>query len=44
LTSSPEPQGQFFPDLAQTIFVGRGFKFDQIKGIALLQGQIIAKE
>jgi hypothetical protein len=30
--------------LAQIIFEGRGFKFVQMKGIALLQGEIIVKE
>jgi hypothetical protein len=30
--------------LAQIILGGRGFKFVQRKGIALLQGEIIAKE
>jgi hypothetical protein len=43
-TSSPEPLGQFQPNLAQIIFGGRGFKFVQMKGIVSLQGEIIAKE
>jgi hypothetical protein len=43
LTSSPEPLGQFLPDLAQIIFGGRGFKFVQMKGIVFLQEEIIAK-
>jgi hypothetical protein len=30
--------------LAQIILVERDFKFVQMKGIALLQGEIIAKE
>jgi hypothetical protein len=35
--------GQFQLDLAEIILGGRGFKF-QTKGIAFLQGEIIAKE
>jgi hypothetical protein len=30
--------------LAEIILGGRGFKFVQMKGIALLKGEIIAKE
>jgi hypothetical protein len=30
--------------LAQIILGKRGFKFDETKGIALLQGEIIVKE
>ena len=42
-TSSPEPLGQFQPNLAQIIFGWRGFKFVQMKGHALFQGEIITK-
>ena len=35
-SSSPEPLGQFQPNLAQSILRWRGFKFVQIKGPALL--------
>ena len=38
---SPEPVGQFQPNLAQSILRWRGFKFVQIKGPALFQGEII---
>jgi hypothetical protein len=44
LTSSPEPLGQYQPDLAQVILEERAFKFVQMEGIALLQREIIAKE
>ena len=40
LTSSPEPLGQFQPNLAQSI---PGFKFVQVKDHALLKGEIIGK-
>jgi hypothetical protein len=43
-TSSPEPLGQFYPDLAQIILGWRGFKFVQMKRNALFQGEIIVKE
>jgi hypothetical protein len=36
--------GPILPDLAQIIIGGRGFLFVQIKGIALLQGEIIVNE
>jgi hypothetical protein len=36
--------GPIQTDLAQIILGGRGFKFIQTKGIALLQGEIIIKE
>jgi hypothetical protein len=36
--------GLILTDLAQIILEGREFKFVQMKGIALLQGEIIAKE
>jgi hypothetical protein len=39
-TSSPES----LPDLAQIILGQRGFYIVPMKGIALLQGEIIAKE
>ena len=42
-SSSPEPLGQFQPNLAQSILGWRGFKFVQIKGHALLQREIIVK-
>ena len=42
LTSSLEPLGQFQPNLAQRILGWRGFKFIQMKGHTLLQGEIIA--
>ena len=42
-TSSPEPLDQFQPNLAQIILGLRGFKFVQMKGNALFQGEIIAK-
>ena len=42
-SSSPEPLGQFQPNLAQGILEWRGFKFDQMKGPALFQGKIIMK-
>jgi hypothetical protein len=42
--SSPEPLGQFQPDLEQITLRWRGFKFVQTKGINNLQGEIIAKE
>jgi hypothetical protein len=35
-SSSPEPLGQFQPDLVQIILGGRGFKFVQMKGDTLL--------
>ena len=37
--SSPEPLGQFQPNLAQSILGWRGFKFVQMKGPALFQGR-----
>ena len=43
-TSSQEPLGQFQPNLAQSILGLRGFKFVQMKGPALFQGEIIKKE
>ena len=43
LSSSPEPLGQFQPNLAQSILGWRGFTFFQIKGPALSKGQIITK-
>ena len=42
-SSSPEPQGLFQPNLAQSILGWRGFKFVQIKGPTLFQGEIITK-
>ena len=42
-SSSPEPLGQFQPNLAQRILGWRGFKFVQMKGPALFQGEIITK-
>ena len=39
--SSPEPLGQFQPNLAQSILGWRGFKFVQMKGHALPKGEII---
>ena len=43
LKSSPEPLGRFQPNLAQCIPEWRGFKFEQKKGPALFQGEIIKK-
>ena len=42
-SSSPEPLGQFQPNLAQCIFGWKGFKFVQMKGPTLFQGDIITK-
>ena len=42
-SSSSEPLGQFQPNLAQSILGWRGFKFVQMKGPALFQGEIITK-
>ena len=42
-SSSPEPLGQFQPNLAQSILGWWGFKFVQIKGPSLFQGEIITK-
>ena len=42
-TSSPEQRGQFEPNLSQSILGWRGFKFVQMKGHNLLQGEIITK-
>ena len=43
-SSSPEPLGQFQPNLAQSIRLGwRRFNFVQMKGPALFQGEIITK-
>ena len=42
-SSSPEPLGQFQPNLAQNILGWREFKFVQMKGPALFQGEIITK-
>ena len=38
-SSSPEPLGLFQPNLAQSILGWRGFKFVQMKGPALFQGE-----
>ena len=43
-SSSPEPMGQFQPNLAQSILGWRGFKFVYMKGSALFQGEIITKK
>ena len=43
-SSSPEPLGQFQPNLAQSILRWGGFKFVQMKGPALFQGEIITKK
>ena len=43
LSFSPEPLGQFQPNLAQSILGWRGFKFVQMNGHALFQGEIITK-
>ena len=43
-SSSPEPLGQFHPNLAQSIPGWKGFKFVQMKGHALLQEEIIIKK
>ena len=42
-SSSPEPLGQFQQYLAQSILEWRGFKFPQMKGPTLFQGEIILK-
>ena len=42
-SSSPEPLGQFQPNLAQCI-LGQGFKFLQMKGPTLFQGDEITKK
>ena len=42
-SSSPEPLGQFQPNMAQSILEWREFKFVQLKGPALFQGEIIMK-
>ena len=42
-SSSPEPLGQFQPNLAQSILGWKGFKFVQMKGPALFPGEIITK-
>ena len=42
-SSIPEPGGQFQPNLAQSIFGKRGFKFNQMKGHALCQGELSLK-
>ena len=41
--SSSEPLSQFRPNLAQSILGWRGFKFVQMKGLALFQREIITK-
>ena len=38
-----ESQGQFQPNLAESIIGWRGFKFIQMKGHALFQGEIITR-
>ena len=40
---SPEPLGHFQPNLAQSILGWREFKFVQMKGPALFQGEMIKK-
>ena len=42
-SSSPEPLGQCQPNLARGILGHRGFKFVQMKGHALFEGEIITK-
>ena len=42
-SSSPEPLGQFQPNLAQNILGWRGFKYVQVKGPSLFQGEIITQ-
>ena len=42
-SSSPEPLGQFQPNLAQSIPGWRGFKFVKMKGHTLSKGEIIWK-
>ena len=42
-SSTPESLSQFQPNLAQSILGWRGFKFFQMKGFALFQGEIIMK-
>ena len=43
LNFSSDSQGQFQQKMAQSILGWWGFKFVQIKGNTLLQGQIITK-
>ena len=43
-TSSPEPLGQFQPNLAQSILGWRGIKFVQMKAPAFFKGEIITKK
>ena len=40
---SPEPQGQFQPNLAQSILGWSRFKFVQMKGHPFFQGEIVTK-
>ena len=42
-SSSPEPLGQFQPNLANCILGWRGYKFVQMKDPAFFQGEIITK-
>ena len=41
---SPDPLGQFQPNMAQSILGFRGFMFVQMTGHALIQGEIIANK
>ena len=43
-SSFPEPLSQFQPNLAESILGSRGFKFVQMKGPALFQGEIVMKK
>ena len=43
-SSSTEPLGHFQPNLAQSIVGWRGFKFVQMKGSPLFQGEIIREQ
>ena len=43
-SSSPEPLGQFQPNLAQSILRWRGFKFVHMKGPVLFKGEIIREQ
>ena len=43
-SSSPEPLGQFQPNLAQSILGWRGFKFVKMKGPVLFKGEIFREK
>ena len=43
-STTPEPLGQFQPNLTQSILGWRGLKFVQMKGPTFFQGEIITKK